>query len=347
MIKNKIKNKIKNLIIKFWYSRSRWVLGAAFLLSPLSAVYCLAVKLKIFFNPPIVSSIRSVPCVVVGNLTVGGTGKTPMVIYLVKLCQELGLKPGVISRGYGSHATDYPLEITPTISVKNAGDEPFLIFKKTGVPVFISPNRVQAREGLLKKHPEVNILISDDGLSHTALPRDIEIIMVDGLRKFGNGHCLPIGPLRENLSRLKHADFLIQTDVDMTLKPVRVVSLKNPGVSFNLSDWLNDSAVRAVNLISGIGNPARFENTVRSLGLQIQEHHIFPDHYEFSVKDLRSQEPRYPILMTEKDAVKCCDLDFENLNLNLWFLEIEASFSSDFENNFKANFFKKIRGSLF
>ncbi len=335
---------IKSAVINFWYGRSRFVLGAAFLLSPLAWIYRGVIYFRSLRFCKTFSKKSSVPCIVIGNITLGGTGKTPMVLYLIKLLQKEGFKPGVVSRGYGGKSNFYPLDLqsnlSSNLSPKEIGDEPYLIFKKTGVPVVVSPNRLEAQNFLLAKHPEINMVLSDDGLSHQAMPRDIEIVMVDGLRKFGNGYCLPIGPLREPISRLNRVDFVVITggngrtqgsplqdfNFGMTLVPKKIISLQDPCIYLNISDWVG----RKINLISGIGNPERFENLIKQMGLIINSHKIFPDHHDFCPEDLIFKNNLYPILMTEKDAVKCQNFKINNT----WFLEVEPQCSEDFEKDF-------------
>jgi tetraacyldisaccharide 4'-kinase len=261
-----------------------------------------------------------VPVIIVGNIMVGGTGKTPMVIWLVKFLQEHGYKPGVVSRGYGGTSEHYPLAISPVTSPEQGGDEPVLIARRTGAPVYIDPKRPRAARALLKDHPEVDIIISDDGLQHYALQRDMEIVMIDSRRGLGNGFLIPAGPLREPASRLKHCDFVVvngpSQDAEYRmglqageLKPVR------GGTETSGMDAFRHQDVHAV---AGIGHPDRFFDTLRAHGIQIIEH-AFPDHYQYRPEDLRFGDD-LPVIMTEKDAVKCQSFAPEQS----WFLPVTA-----------------------
>jgi tetraacyldisaccharide 4'-kinase len=267
----------------------------------------------------------SVPVIVVGNISVGGTGKTPCVIWLVKQLQQAGYRPGIISRGYGSQAKRYPQNVIPNSNPDLVGDEPVIISRHTQCPMAISPNRVEAAEYLLE-HYDCNIIIADDGLQHTALARDIEIVVVDGQRLFGNGLCLPAGPLREPLSRLKIVDFIVynggnSNKFNMTLTQGNIINLLEPSITKTLADFSN----KPVHAIAGIGNPERFFNQLSASGLIVQNH-PFSDHHHFQKGDLAFGDD-ISILMTEKDAVKCQAFATENM----WFIPIEATISGKLE----------------
>ncbi len=252
---------------------------------------------QVFFN----RQAFDVPIIVVGNLTTGGVGKTPLVIALIEACQARGIRVGVVSRGYKAACQDFPHEVRGTDTAQMVGDEPFLIAKKTGVPVIIAPDRVAAVEYLLKHHAP-QLIISDDGLQHYRMPRAIEIVVLDGVRLLGNQRLLPVGPLREPVARLKSVDFTIVNSgfwpnaYSMTLQPGAPMSLKN-NQCVVLSEIPSPIAA-----IAGIGHPERFFQTLTSLSLSF-EPHVFPDHHAFSSKDFKKITK--PILMTEKDAVKC------------------------------------------
>lgn len=242
-----------------------------------------------------------VPIIVVGNLTTGGVGKTPLVIALIEAFQAQGMRVGVVSRGYKARCRRFPHEVQPADTAAEVGDEPFLIAKKTGVPVVIAPNRVVAvRHLLANHHPQV--IISDDGLQHYRMPRAIEIVVLDGARLLGNQHLLPVGPLREAVSRLASVDFTIVNTgtwpnaYTMTLQPDAPVKLKE---NIRVAPSEIPAPVAAV---AGIGHPERFFETLKGLFLSF-EPYVFPDHYAFSPKDFKNISQ--PILMTEKDAVKC------------------------------------------
>ena len=321
-----------------WYKKRLWLWS----LWPLSRLIEFLVKrrrnkylqnLQLSWKPDI-------PLIVVGNIVVGGSGKTPFVIWLSKLLEDQGYKPGIVSRGYGSKSNQYPLIIDSDSRVADSGDEPLIIHRNTNRPVCVSPNRTEAVKKLLQE-TDADIIISDDGLQHYKLNRDIEIIVFDGLRGIGNNLCLPAGPLREPLERTKDADFIVSStkrleideiheDCLMTYKPLEWVRLSD-NKRFPANDW---PLSRSVHAVAGIGNPSKFYNTLSSLGLNIMEH-SFPDHYQFKDEDL-DFEDNHPILMTEKDAVRCMDMN----NKNLWYLSIEAEIKN---GDFKEDLLSKVK----
>ncbi len=244
-----------------------------------------------------------VPVIVVGNLAVGGAGKTPLTIALVQALAARGFRPGVISRGYGRLGTE-----THRVSVDDdaatAGDEPLLIARRTGVPVAVAAKRIHAAR-LLVESGEVDVLIADDGLQHYALARDIEILVVDGRRRFGNGRLLPAGPLREPVERATACDFFVvnggeagEGEVSMQLALSTACPLAG-GEEKPLASFANTR----VHAIAGIAEPARFFDALRIAGLA-PETHGFPDHHAYTLADLDFGDTA-PVLMTEKDAVKC------------------------------------------
>ncbi|MEO7935475.1 MAG: tetraacyldisaccharide 4'-kinase [Dokdonella sp.] len=245
----------------------------------------------------------SVPVIVVGNITAGGTGKTPLVLALIDALRERGWNPGVVSRGYGGSATT-PRLLDDTPDPAIVGDEPSLIRHRSGVPVAIGRNRVQAARLLLDSG--IDVIVADDGLQNPSLARDIEICVIDGQRRFGNGHLLPAGPLREPTSRLRIVDFVVcnggeprNNEIPMGLKGNKVVGLAAGAEPRLLSEY-SGSTVHAV---AGIGNPQRFFQSLRNMGIELIEH-AFTDHHALSAEDLAFGDA-LPILMTEKDAIKC------------------------------------------
>lgn len=288
--------------MQFWYSRS-WI---AWLLCPFSLLFWLITTVRrALFRLNLLKSYRApVPVVIVGNLSVGGNGKTPAVIWLVQELTKCGLNVGVISRGYGSKAKNYPLLVTPTSDPIEAGDEPVLIATRTQAPVCISPNRQQAIECLLQ-HTKCDVIISDDGLQHYKLQRDFELVIMDAKRGLGNGFLLPAGPLRELPSRLKNVDIIITngsenqySDAVMTLKPQYAVNLVTKAQR-PLNEFSQATA------IAGIGNPPRFFTMLQQHGIQLIETQAFQDHQSFSPELFAKFDKNRPLLMTEKDAVKC------------------------------------------
>ena len=245
-----------------------------------------------------------VPVIVVGNITVGGTGKTPLVIALVEALRTQGRRPGVVSRGYGADNAQ-PKLLDAASDAALVGDEPVLIRGATAVPVAVGRDRVEAAKLLLANH-DCDVIVADDGLQHIALFRDMEICVIDGERRFGNGRLLPAGPLREPLSRLESIDFRVCNggqpaagEVPMQLAGEVAVSLADSEMQKSLDDF----AGHRVHAVAGIGNPARFFAKLREEGIDVIEH-AFPDHHAYLAKDLEFGDG-LPVLMTEKDAVKC------------------------------------------
>ena len=244
-----------------------------------------------------------VPVVIVGNITVGGTGKTPLVIALVEALRARGFRPGVVSRGYGGNArTSLLLDANPDST--QVGDEPALIRLRTGVPVAIGADRPAAARLLLDQ--DVDVIVADDGLQHYALARDVEICVIDGVRRFGNRRLLPAGPLREPATRLRGVDFVVCNggepeggEIPMRLVLGDAVSLADPARTRSLADF-RDARVHAV---AGIGNPPRFFTALRGCGIDVIEH-PFPDHHRYAPRDFAFDDG-LQVLMTEKDAVKC------------------------------------------
>jgi tetraacyldisaccharide 4'-kinase len=244
-----------------------------------------------------------VPVLVVGNLTVGGTGKTPLTIWLARHLSARGEKVGIVSRGYGGQATLWPQQVRPDSDPSMVGDEAVLIARRTACPMAVGPDRAAAAEALVEE-TGVSFILSDDGLQHYALGRSLEIAVVDGVRRVGNGLCLPAGPLREPASRLASVDMVVchgmprRGEFAMQLEARALVSLA--GGARRPVDDLRGQRVHAV---TGIGHPERFFTTLRGLGARVVPH-VFPDHHDFEPDDLHFGDDA-PVVMTEKDAVKC------------------------------------------
>lgn len=261
----------------------------------------------------------AVPVIVVGNISVGGTGKTPFVIWLLDVLGQAGFRPGVVSRGYGGKARHYPMTVSHDSAAAEAGDEPVLIACRSACPVVVAPDRCRAARQLLAQH-DCDVIVSDDGLQHYALQRDIEIAIIDAGRRFGNKLCLPAGPLREPMSRLSHVDFIIYHGEDagdhfqMQLEADALVNLADNGRRLPLYA-LREQEVHAV---AGIGHPQRFFDQLSRAGLIVHPH-PFADHHQFSAADLDFGDT-LPVLMTEKDAVKCRQLAADNW----WYLPVTA-----------------------
>ena len=246
-----------------------------------------------------------VPLIVVGNITVGGTGKTPFVIWLSDFLRNKGYRPGIVSRGYGGSASQWPQAVMPESSPVLVGDEAVLLARRCRCPMVVSPNRSEAVKMLLRDF-DCDIVIADDGLQHYAMGRDIEIVIVDGQRRFGNGHMLPAGPLREPVTRLKSVDLCVingepqvSDEYRMTLTQSSLYNLQAPEEIDDLSRFKG----QRVHAVAGIGHPEKFFDLLRAADIEVVAH-SFPDHHAYCVDDL-SFGDESPVLMTEKDAVKC------------------------------------------
>lgn len=264
-----------------------------------------------------------VPVIVVGNITAGGNGKTPVVIWLVEMLQELGFKPGVVSRGYGAKAEQYPLIVDDSTSTSHCGDEPKLIFKRTNAFVAVDPNRSKAVQALLPLG--VDVIITDDGLQHYALQRDIELVVVDGQRRFGNQSPIPLGPLREPLSRLNDVDFIINNGGDAVFPEIKMTLAPSLAVNLVNGQRMPVSQLKGLVAMAGIGHPPRFFNTLEVLGAKPILAKGFADHQAFKADELIALAKQgQHLIMTEKDAVKCADYALDNW----WYLPISASFEA-------------------
>ncbi len=266
-----------------------------------------------------------VPVVVVGNLTAGGNGKTPVVIWLVEQLQKRGIRPGVVSRGYGGKATHYPLLLTADTTTAEAGDEPVLIYQRTGVPVAVSPVRSDAVQALLAGHA-VDIIITDDGLQHYALARDKEIVVIDGVRRFGNGWWLPAGPMRERASRLQSVDAVIVNGGQA--KPGEIPMHLQPGMAVNLLTGERKAVEQLPALVAmaGIGHPPRFFATLEQSGARLEKRVPLADHQALVEGQVDALTvPGQSLIMTEKDAVKCRAFAKENW----WYLPVDAELSGE------------------
>lgn len=290
-------------VSRYWYQPSLSIFSMCLL--PFSLLFALIITIRRYLYRlgwfPIYRF--SVPVIVVGNIAVGGTGKTPLVIALANILKEKGYQPGIVSRGYGGKKHHTPYWIKAEDKPSDVGDEPILLLQATNCPVVVCVDRVKAVTHLLH-HSSCNIIISDDGLQHYQLGRDIEIAVVDGVRRYGNGWLLPAGPLREPVSRLSQVDFVMVNGGNtsdpyyFTLEANQIVSLVT-----SKAMKLTDFPKQAIHAVAGIGRPERFFEQLEQLGFKVQKH-AFPDHYAFQAKDLDYAD-NLPIMMTEKDAVKC------------------------------------------
>jgi tetraacyldisaccharide 4'-kinase len=307
-----------------WYKEmyiSAWLM-------PWSMLYVDAVRFRRFlYRIGVLKKTKlPVPVIIVGNITVGGTGKTPLVIWMVEFLKQQGYKPGVISRGYAGAASTSPQAVSPDSDTAQVGDEAVLLAKRCACPVVVGVERVAAGRQLLSSNA-CDVLISDDGLQHYALERDIEIVVIDGQRRFGNGYCLPVGPLREPQERVKHVDLvvvngpeeLLEGELPMHCKGQQLINLQT-----GERKPLNEFKGVACHAVAAIGNPARFFSQLAAAGLNCQTHAL-PDHHPLTANDLQFKEPR-PVLMTEKDAVKCTRFASDHY----WYLPIDAELPEAF-----------------
>ncbi len=282
--------------------------------------------------------LRDKCIIVVGNISVGGSGKTPLLIRLCALLRSAGLSPGVVSRGYG-RGDKQQRQVGPEDDAEQVGDEPLLIARRAGIPVVVGANRSEGARWLFQQG--VDLVLSDDGLQHAGLPRSIEVCVIDGERGFGNGCLLPAGPLRESISRLNTVDHVIINGGDadslpgdrwpegtpwirMDIQATRVQSV-NEDLSWRLAQF---SGCR-VSALAGIGNPDRFFKTLRLAGIEVSEN-VFPDHHRFSREDFEKLPDDIPVIMTEKDAVKCAGLGLKNA----WYVRADALLPTEWERQF-------------
>ena len=306
-------------ILRAWYAGHPLLT----LLRPLECLYRRVVERKRarfvagegeIYRPP-------VPLVVVGNITVGGTGKTPLILWLIEHCQRNGLRVGVVSRGYGATPPQLPWRVSAEQSATQAGDEPLLIVQRTGVPLMIDPDRSRAVKALLASE-SLDLILSDDGLQHYRLARDLELVLIDNARGLGNGRCLPAGPLREPKERLQSVDAVLyngavsdpQGGFAFALQPTALVNLLS-GERKALDFF---PAQQALHAVAGIGNPQRFFTTLETLHWRPIAH-AFADHAPYSA-DILNFSPALPVVMTEKDAVKCRDF----ASPDWWYLAVDA-----------------------
>ena len=311
-----------SFVVDSWYNKSIWL----YLLYPFSLLfsYLTSRRRRKFLKDKNKSYKSEIPIIVVGNLTIGGTGKTPLVKYIATELINRGYKPGIVSRGYGGKFKE-TLKVDENTSVKETGDEA-QILSKLNIPFYIDKNRVRAVDKINKNH-DCDVIISDDGLQHYKMKRNIEIAVIDGKRRFGNKLTFPAGPLRESIKRLDSVDFIVnntgpteEKEFLMNISPSEFVHLKS-GKSYKIDEWPMHNQVHAV---AGLGNPGRFFDLLGKLGFDIIRH-PFPDHHNFLSSDIFYLD-HLPIVMTEKDASKCKDFD----NNRIWYLKIDADVNNKF-----------------
>jgi len=315
-----------SVIEHFWHR----VRAAHLVLYPLSLLFGVAVGVRraLYAHGILRAQRLPVPVIVVGNLTVGGSGKTPLTLWLAQRLRESDRRPGIITRGY--RGSERLQEVRADSDPAQAGDEALLLARRSRCPVFTGRDRVAAARALLRAHPECDLLLSDDGLQHYRLARDIELAVIDGTRRLGNGWLLPAGPLREPPTRLRSVDAIVinggvvnaGNELEALPAPVYamrlegdlLVNLKQPARALPLSDF----AGRDVHALAGIGHPQRFFAQLEQAGLSVRPQ-PFPDHFAFAAEDLAFAGDQ-PLLMTEKDAVKCAAFARESW----WYLPVTA-----------------------
>jgi tetraacyldisaccharide 4'-kinase len=278
-----------------------------YLLLPFSFIYLLIIlcRKKCYEYGVFKVNHFDIPIVVVGNITVGGTGKSPLIAALANRLQQHGLVVGLVSRGYKGKSDVWPRSVTLTSNPSDVGDEPVMLVRQTNCPMYVGPNRVVAVNALLKEH-KCDIVLSDDGLQHYALGRQVEISVIDGVKRYGNGYCLPAGPLREPKSRLSNVNLKVcqgdalAGEMSMKLELADIVSLID-AAAVSIDSFYG----KPIHAVAGIGNPERFFSMLERHGLKIIRH-AFTDHHVFNKEDIDFNNE--VVLMTAKDAVKCCSI---------------------------------------
>lgn len=314
---------VETVLLKAWQRRGL----LACVLLPVSLVFRLLAGLRrLLYRTGLLRSVRlPVPVIIVGNIFIGGTGKTPLTIWLVQELKQAGFTPGIISRGYGSRH-EHPTAVTAASAPADVGDEPVLIAARTQCPVMVGRSRVEAAQALLAQYPAVDVIVSDDGLQHYALQRDIEIVLCDE-RGNGNGWVLPAGPLREPASRRR--DFTVvnaHAIPDAMARPAYRMLLAGDSAE-RLSDRTQTRPLAALGAsriwaAAGIGNPARFFSMLEKAGVKASTLAL-PDHYDFADNPFANIEADI-ILITEKDAVKCTQIDMLKNDPRLWVVPVTA-----------------------
>ena len=308
------------------YKKFSWII----LLAPLSLLFFIAIQIrKYFYSIGFFKSIKLTrPIIVIGNITLGGTGKTSLIQKIIEELIKKKVYAGVISRGFGA-TVKHPLEVLKNSRVEDVGDEPLLLKKKYDIPIFVGKDKVSVGQYLINQYPHVQLILSDDGLQHYKLQRDLEICIIDGQRGFGNNLLLPSGPLREPKSRLKKCDLIVLNEKNENFDFDYLMTYKNPNYLLNRNNQkikFTELKDRDILIMSAIGNPNRLIKFFRSFGFNFK-HKFFNDHYFFKQEDFDGLEKKL-IVMTEKDIVKC-----ENINHdNIWYLPVSVEIDEGFIN---------------
>ena len=308
------------------YKKFSWII----LLTPFSVLFFIGIKIrKFFYNIGFLKSFKLArPIIVIGNITLGGTGKTSLIQKIIEELIKKKISVGVISRGYGANAK-YPKEVLKNSKVEDVGDEPLMLKKNNNIPIFIGKDKVSVGQFLINKYPHVQLILSDDGLQHYKLKRDLEICIIDGQRGFGNNRLLPSGPLREPKSRLKECDLIILNENNDDFDCDYLMTYKNQNFLMNRNNQkikLKELKGQDIFIMSAIGNPNRLIKFFRSFGIDFK-YKFFNDHYFFKQKDFDGLEKEL-IVMTEKDIVKCKNINHDNI----WYLPVSIEIDEGFIN---------------
>jgi tetraacyldisaccharide 4'-kinase len=323
---------LSTAIERFWYSSSKLV----WIFWPVSLIFLLMVKIKraLYQLKLIKSNCFEKPVLVVGNITLGGTGKTPFINQLVRMLAENKIKAGIVSRGFHSNVNSYPYQVIADDTASQVGDEAFMQYADLNVrsglniPIVIDPDRSQAVDYLIKTN-DIDLVISDDGMQHYKMGRDIEVLLFDGERRFGNQLILPFGPLREPISRLKTIDFVIQNGLnknDISAYSVHLKSSKLVHLKTRKEISTNDFSENKVSAIAGIGNPDRFFKSLEKICV-VKSKAALADHYDFTSEDFKQFNDDI-VVMTEKDASKCYSFATDNW----YYLKVEMNFGKKLTN---------------
>ena len=338
-----IRARAEDWLLRHWYGTHRppWYLR---MLEPIYRLGFQRIQKNALDGAADIQSV--LPLIVVGNITAGGSGKTPLVIRLCQLALEMHLMPGIASTGYGRKSRD-TLLVEAGGDADTFGDEPILLATRTGVPVMVAARRLDAVNQLTGLN--LDLIVSDDGLQQAGMTGDIEICVVDGARGLGNQHLLPAEPLREPATRLRQVDYVITNgawhgkpdDLDVSVMQLEAITVRSldQKVEYTVESFRQKFSGKIIHAIAGIGNPQRFFRMLQTLGIETQPH-AFPDHHVFSGTDFDSLMKGSMIIMTEKDAVKCRSLGLENA----WYVPVETRLPVDFESRFKTQLEKIIRG---
>ncbi|PCH56339.1 MAG: tetraacyldisaccharide 4'-kinase [Legionellales bacterium] len=314
----KIKQHCHNIVSKLWHNPLPWYI---LILLPLSYIFHLLIIIRCYYYKKIQQHV-AVPVIVVGNINVGGSGKTPVVIEIIQFLQGQGYNPGIISRGYTLQKLPRAevCLVSDSSDPNIVGDEAVLLAEVTKVPVAVSANRVLAAKDLLAQYPNIDILVSDDGLQHYKLARDIEIAVVNPVIGHGNGKLLPLGPLREPISRLDTVDIVVAVNKE----PIAVINIKDKTKQYSFVDFVRKYSSKKIHAVAAIGHPETFFDLLLTAGFDIIAH-SYPDHYSYSKVDIKFADA-LEVLMTEKDAIKCTTF----AGNNCWLVRVVAKLPDDF-----------------